>query len=244
MATSGTTLRDAAYVLHTYPYSETSLIVELFTRAHGRIAVVAKGARSATSKLRGLMSAFQRLDVAVSGRSELKTLKSAEHTQIGAQLAGEALLAAFYLNELVLRLTHKEDAYPALFDAYQEAITALRAPSLPATQIAITLRRFERLLIAELGYAIDFASTADTGQAIDANGTYWIVADRGVLVQEPQGFCPKVSGRVLHDLAAARFDASDSASAARDVMRYLIQFRLEGVTLHTRSLLRELRQTP
>jgi DNA repair protein RecO (recombination protein O) len=242
MAATNATLRDAAFVLHTYPYSETSLIVELFTRSYGRVAVIAKGARSNTSKLRGLMTAFQRLDIAFSGRAELKTLKTAEHAQIGAQLSGNALLAAFYLNELTLRLTRKEDAFPALFDGYQDAIDTLRSEPRNALTLATALRRFERLLIGELGYAIDFDRTADTQQAIDVSVTYWLAADRGVLASEPEGGVPKVTGRVLRDLAAGQFDHPESALAARDIMRYLIQYRLEGATLHTRTLLRELRQ--
>jgi DNA repair protein RecO (recombination protein O) len=239
MPTANITLRDAAFVLHTLPYSETSLIAEVFAREHGRVSVLAKGARSATSKLRGMVAAFNRLDLTASGKSELKTLRSADYAEIAPQLTGDALLAAFYLNELLLRLLGKEDAHPALFDAYADAISELRAAR--SASVARILRQFERTLLIELGYAIEFDRTADTQERPRASATYWLIADRGVLAEDPHIDVPSFSGEVLLHTAAGVFDAPSTANGCRDLMRYLINTRLEGRTLNTRSLLRELK---
>src|SRR3954453_10435098 len=121
---------DKGYVLHTYPYRETSLILQAWTEKHGRLGLVAKGARRPKSAMRAVLVPFQPLVMDWFGRSELKTLKTAEPSAPATPLAGQALLSAFYLNELLLKLTTREDPHEGLFAAYDEAITALRAMSL------------------------------------------------------------------------------------------------------------------
>jgi DNA repair protein RecO (recombination protein O) len=139
-----------AFVLHSYPYRETSLIVEAFTRHHGRIGLLAKGARRPKSALRGTLLAFQPLLIQWGGRGELRGLHSAEWQGGVAQLKGIGLMSGFYLNELLLRFLHRDDPHEGLFDLYAEAISALSTNN----RIAATLRRFEKFLLGELGYAL------------------------------------------------------------------------------------------
>jgi DNA repair protein RecO (recombination protein O) len=242
MSATRSSLRDHAFVLHSYPYGETSLIVELFARHQGRVAVLAKGARSATSRLRGMLTAFQVLDITFSGKGELKSLRSAEYVQVAPQLGGDALLSGFYLNELILRFLGKEDAHPLLFDAYQETIGRLReAAASRDGLIGAALRRFESTLLQESGYGLELARTADTQQPIRPDAYYWVVADVGVLAEDPGSDVPYVQGSALTDLVSGRYDQAPTAQASREVMRYLINRRLDGRELHTRQLLRELR---
>src|SRR6476469_4353881 len=120
---------DRGYVLHTYPYRETSLILQAWTEKHGRLGLVAKGARRPKSASRAVLVPFQPLALDWFGRGELKTLKTAEPSSPGMPLAGPALLSAFYLNELLLKLTTREDPHEGLYEAYDDAISQLRALS-------------------------------------------------------------------------------------------------------------------
>src|SRR6476659_1049899 len=153
---------EPAFVLHAYPYNETSVIVEAFTEAAGRVPMVAKGARRPRSELRGLLQAFQPLTLSWAGTGELKTLVKAEWRGGLPLPGGAALLCGFYLNELLLKLLPREDPHPGLFDAYEEALHALTREESPGAQ-AVVLRRFELRLLAELGYAVALTKEADTG---------------------------------------------------------------------------------
>ena len=138
---------DKGYVLHTYPYRETSLILQAWTEKHGRIGLVAKGARRPKSASRSVLVPFQPLTMDWFGRSDLKTLKTAEPTVAATPLAGANLMSAFYLNELLLKLTTREDPHEGLFAAYDLAITDLRALSRAASRglsaVEPIRRRFE-----------------------------------------------------------------------------------------------------
>src|SRR5215831_1839362 len=120
---------DKGYVLHTYPYRETSLILQAWTEKHGRLGLVAKGARRPKSSSRSVLVPFQPLVLDWFGRGELRTLKTADPAVPATPLAGAALLSAFYLNELLLKLTTRDDPHEGLFAAYDTAIAELRALS-------------------------------------------------------------------------------------------------------------------
>jgi len=140
-----------AYVLHTIDWRETSLIVQLFSQSHGRLPVVAKGAKRPYSRLKAVLLSFQAIEVGWSGAGEVKTLTSAELLHLHP-LPGPALLSAWYLNELLLLMLPKEDPHPQLFSVYQETLSALQqAPN----QLAPILRRFEWLLLQETGYGLE-----------------------------------------------------------------------------------------
>src|SRR6266513_1723333 len=135
---------EPAFVLHTYPYRETSVIVEALTAAYGRVALVARGARRARSELRGVLQAFQPLSLSWSGAGELKTLVRADWRGGLPLVGGSALLCGFYLNELLLKMLPREDAHPQLFMDYRNTLTRLASGDAQAP----ALRQFEVRLLA------------------------------------------------------------------------------------------------
>ncbi|HEX6945411.1 MAG TPA: DNA repair protein RecO, partial [Casimicrobiaceae bacterium] len=193
---------EPAFVLHAYPYKETSLIVEAFVRERGRVGMVAKGAKRPRSELRGLLQAFQPITLSWAGAAELKTLVKAEWRGGVPLPAGASLLAAFYLNELLLKLLPREDPHPALWDAYEQALTALASGEGAGAQ-AVILRRFEVRLLAELGYALSLTTEADTGAAVDPAARYHYAFDAGPRrhAAEPGARWPTVRGATLLALA-------------------------------------------
>jgi DNA repair protein RecO (recombination protein O) len=229
---------EPGYVLHTYPYMETSLIVEAFTRGFGRVAVLARGARRPRSAMRGVLLSFHPLRLGWSASAELGNLISAEWSgalQPGARnLSGRALMCGFYLNELLLRLLPRDDPHEALFDFYAEA---LRALSGGAAQAAV-LRTFEKRLLAELGYAPLLEREAG-GAPIDPARRYAYEPERGPVPSRGNGDLV-VSGQTLLDLAADEYARPETRDEARVLLRALIGQRLHGQTLHTRAVLREL----
>lgn len=139
-------------MLHATAWRETSLVVQVFSRDHGCVALVAKGAKRPYSVLRPVLSAFQPLLLSWSGGGEVKTLTRVEVASV-RPLGGAALMSAWYLNELLLRLLPREDAHPVLFDAYDTALVQLAS----GTRAAGALRRFEWMLLRETGYGVDHA---------------------------------------------------------------------------------------
>ena len=231
---------EPGYVLHTYPYKETSLIVEAFTRRHGRMALLARGARRPRSAMRGVLLAFHPLRLGWSGSAELSNLMQAEWGGALQPLAGRGLMCGFYLNELILRLLPREDPHEALFDAYSEALARLSG----GDAYSAVLRSFEKRLLAELGYAPLLDREALSGDPIEPSGSYVYEPDRGP-VRTPSGDRGGdlfVSGRTLLDLAADDYSRSETRDEARYLMRVLIGQRLHGQVLHTRSVLMELNE--
>lgn len=231
-----------AFVLHAYPYKETSLIVEAFAREHGRVGMVAKGARRPRSELRGLLQAFQPIALSWAGAAELKTLVKAEWRGGVPLPAGPALLAAFYLNELLLKLLPREDAHPALWDDYERALVALAEGERAGAQ-AVVLRRFEVRLLAELGYALSLTADADTGAAIDPSARYHYAFDAGPRrhAGEPGVRWPVVRGATLLALAAERYPDAATAAEARQLMREVLDHHLESRRIESRRIVADLR---
>ena len=227
---------EAGYVLHTYPYKETSLIVELFARRFGRVALLARGARRPRSATRGVLLSFQALRVSWSTSAELGNLISAEWAGALLPLAGQSLMCGFYLNELLLRLLPRDDPHEALFDSYGAALTRLSS----AGDAAVVLRGFEKRLLAELGYAPILDRDA-ASRPIDPDRLYAYEPERGpTAVNGARGDLPVVRGRTLLDVAADDYTSPQTREEARQLMRALIGERLHGQVLHTRTVLREL----
>ena len=225
-----------AYVLHTYAYKETSLIVEAFTRAYGRVALLARGARRPRSAMRGVLLAFHPLRLGWSASAELGNLISAEWAGALQPLAGRGLMCGFYLNELLLRLLPRDDPHEALFDAYTEALKAL-AEGVPQSSV---LRSFEKRLLAELGYAPLLERDAASGAPIEPGRRYVYEPDRGPMPSKNSSSELSVSGQTLLDLAAGQYERPETREEARMLLRALIGQRLHGQVLHTRAVLREL----
>jgi len=225
------------YVLHTYPYKETSLIVEAFTRGFGRVALLARGARRPRSAMRGVLLSFHPLQLGWSTSAELGNLISAEWSGALQPLAGRALMCGFYLNELLLRLVPRDDPHEALFDVYGEALSGLAQGMAHAT----VLRSFEKRLLAELGYAPLLEREAASGAPIEPGRRYVYEPDRGPVPSRGSSNGDLVvSGQTLLDLAADEFTRPETREEARMLLRALIGQRLHGQVLHTRTVLREL----
>ena len=232
---------EPAFVLHSYAFRETSLIVEAYTRNFGRVGLVAKGARRPRSSLRGLLLAFQPLLLSWSGKAELRTLARAEWQGGQPPLTGLALICSFYLNELLLKLLARDDPHERLYDYYQASLTALaQGRELPAV-----LRRFELRLLAELGYGLLLEREPEGGAAVTPGQAYAYAPERGpVLV--PDGGAPETTvelrGKTLLDMA--RDDYSDPVTRVQSkaLMRLVINHHLGGASLHTRQLLKDLKE--
>ena len=232
---------EPAFVLHTYPYRETSLIVESFTKASGRVAMVARGAKRPRSELRGVLHAFQPITLSWAGTAELKTLIKAEWRGGLPLPGGSALLCGFYLNELLLKLLPREDAHPSLWDDYAATLRALTTDTAPAAQASV-LRRFEVRLLAELGYALPLTHDVDTGAPVAAAERYHYAFDRGprLVVAEPRDRWPVIRGATLIALATEQYPDGDVAAEAKRLMRGILDHYLEERRIFSRSVVRDL----
>ncbi|MBS3934888.1 MAG: DNA repair protein RecO [Sulfuritalea sp.] len=227
----------AAYLLHAYPYSETSLILEVFARDHGRLAMLARGARRPRSALRGVLHAFQPLELGWFGGGEVKTLAKAEWLGGISLLRGEGLLLGYYLNELLLKLLPREDAHAVLFDAYASALAALSRGATSTT--SAELRRFEKTLLRELGYGLVLERDAH-GRAVEAGRSYRYQVERGAVAADATESGQAVSGKTLLDLAGDNYADARSLAEGKQLMRYLLNHYLAGQPLQTRRVFIEL----
>jgi len=169
---------EPAYVLHRYDWSESSLILEVFTRRHGRIALVAKGAKRPSSNFRPVLLPLQPLRVSYGGDAEIRTLKSAEWVGGHVMPTGDALLSGYYLNELLLRLLARDDPHEALFDTYASVVRVLASEHGEALQPA--LRAFELLLLRDIGLLPALDAQTMTLQALDEQERYCLVPEGGL----------------------------------------------------------------
>jgi DNA repair protein RecO (recombination protein O) len=177
-----------AYILHSRPYRETSLLLEVFTADYGRIGVVAKGIRRSKTKLRGLLQPFVPLLISCSGNGELCTLKDFDVAGMVVLLHGRALVSAFYLNELLMRLLHRWEEQKFLFQSYNKALNELKIK-----KEQIVLRLFEKSLLKALGYELQLVKEVETGCVIDPEKFYAFDPERGPILitspHKPQAHC-------------------------------------------------------
>jgi DNA repair protein RecO (recombination protein O) len=227
---------QTAFLLHSIPYRETSLIVDLFTREHGRIAAVAKGARRRQSVLRPVLMSFQPIRVILTGRNELRNLIGAEWS--GGMVApdGDALICSFYMNELLIKLLAREDPHPLLFDAYCQALSAFAA----AASLDATLRVFEWHLLRETGYAPDLRQDAD-GKMIAADHCYRWLPNAGFIVSEPDE-AAAVSGATIKDISTGQFQTALARQQAKILTRTILSHHLNGAPIHSRQILIDLQK--
>jgi DNA repair protein RecO (recombination protein O) len=228
------------YLLHQRPWRDSSLILELFSADHGRLSAFARAARGPRSRFSGLQP-FRPLLLSWSGRGEAPSLTGAENDgPPPAALAPEALLSAWYLNELVLKLTVPHDPQPELYAQYAATLEQLRA----GVALETALRRFELRLLELLGFGVELARECEGGRAVRADAYYHFTAGEGVrrldagVREEPAG-SNALSGRLLLQLAAGELP-SDLAGqrAARSLLRAALDHCLEGRELRTRTVAR------
>jgi len=208
-------LDEPGFVLHSIPYKETSLILDVFTRSHGRLALIAKGAKRPHSSLRPVLQRFQPLLISWSGKSELRTLTKSEWVGGSPALVGDALLCGFYLNELLVKFLAREDAYEVLYDQYAQTIYALSQIIDSGADIEQTLRPFELALLRETGYAA--------------------ALDHCVETQTLTGFA-------LEAMAKGDFSDIETLSQSKQLMRFLLGIHLQDQVLTTRQILIDLKK--
>lgn len=213
---------EPGYVLHSRPWRETSLILEVFTCGHGRLGLTARGARRLRSRLRGMIVPFQPLLLSWAGRGELPTLTGADDEGPIPALRGRALFSGFYLNELLLKLLPRNDAHGALFGHYRDALAGLGAGGAAEP----VLRIFEKRLLDALGYGLTLDREADTGAPVSPNRRYRYLPQHGPVGESGAAAGEKgvaVSGRTLLALARGRFEDGDGEARARQEARSLMR---------------------
>ncbi|ALS58996.1 DNA repair protein RecO [Pandoraea norimbergensis] len=228
------------FVLHSYPYRETSLIIDVLTRDHGRIALVAKGAKRPHSALRGALQTFQPLSLAWLGKGELRTLTKAEWVGGLRPLEGDALLSGFYLNELLVKFCARDDPHDKLFQHYLTTLHHL-AHGEPA---GIILRAFERVLLRETGYAVAFDRCTQTRGKVVPERQYVFHPDWGVRPARGDELSdwPVVSGQTLLDMEQDDYTRAQTVQQSKLLMRFLLNHHLGGVPLNTRQILLDLQK--
>ena len=220
------------YVLHRRPYRDSSLIVELYTREYGRLSTFARAARGPRTRFSGL-EAFRPMLLSWVGRGEAPTLTAAEPDgPPPPALAPERVFSAFYLNELLLKLTSPHDPQPELYAHYADTLAKLRS----AAGLETVLRQFEKRLLELLGYGAEFGQQID-GRPLAADAYYHFEAGAGL---RPADAAPgTVAGRVLLALAAEEpLEDPESQRQARAVLRTAIDHCLDGRELRVRGVAR------
>ena len=234
---------EPAFLLTAKPWRESSLWLEVFSRRYGRVALLARSARTRQSELRGVLVPFVPLSASWYGLQELKTLHRAEWLGGWRQPQGRALFSGLYVNELVYKLTAREDPHPALYDALHEV---MRTIAVEANHVA-ALRRFEWTLLTELGFAPDLQQD-ENGEAVIAQRRYWLRSEHAPLpFEQANGLPPAeaegiaVDGSNLIQLRNGEFENGESMQQALRLTRMLLDFRLpDGIT--SRQVLQQMQQ--
>ena len=228
---------NPCYILHVRPYRETSLIADVMSRDHGRVTLVAKGARRQSSRNAGLYQPMRELYIAWTMRGDMGTLTGIEAAGAAQPLSGQWLIAAFYMNELLVRLLHQHEAHPELFAAYERALGALSGmqPEEP------TLRVFEKHLLLSLGYGLVLDHDFQTGLPIEPDVTYFYALDRGPS-REHGGHDDnvRISGAALLALHAESLTEPAQILECKQLMRVMLSEHLGTRPLGSRKLYRQL----
>ena len=240
-------LDEPAYVLHRYDWSESSLILEVFTRGHGRIALVARGAKKPSSSFRPVLLPLQLLHLAFGGDAEIRNLKSAEWQGGHVMPTGDSLLSGYYLNELLIRLLARDDPHPALFDAYAATVQLLSSQSTDTLQVA--LRAFELRLLRDIGLLPALDLQTATLQALEPGTAYVLVPEAG-LREAHEDDRASLSGAHWQALQLAlgeRATFSDTVRACLEVgselkvqLRALLHYHCDVKIFKTRQLMLDL----
>ncbi|GAD78562.1 DNA repair protein RecO [Vibrio ezurae] len=219
------------FVLHRRPYTESSLILDVFSEEFGRVTILSKGGRSKRSPLKGALQPFTPLLLKWSGGGSMKTLRQAEPISLGLPLSGVSLYSAMYINEILARVIAQEVPYPELFIDYLHALTELAQSDNPEP----ALRRFELALLNALGYGVDFLHCTGSGMPVEPQMTY--------RYREQQGFIASVrkdnltfKGEELIALSERRFISKSQLSAAKRFTRMALKPYLGGRPIKSREL--------
>lgn len=233
-------LQQPAFIIHHYDYSESSLLLELFTRDYGRVGVIAKGARRPKSGKRALFNPFSPLLLSWTGRGELGVVMEIEANGLPVVLSGEALYCGFYVNELLLRLLHRHDAHEALFKGYQNCLDTLQANQ----SNDVALRIFEVLLLQEIGYGLVLDRDTVDNMPILADSLYEYVADSGprrLNANETARQGIEIQGASLLALASGNLDEPDILRDLKKLARFVLERHLGDRPLNSRKLMQSVK---
>jgi len=259
LASSRRIQQQPAWILHHRPFRDSSRLVDVLSRDHGRLSLVARGARQGKSRLKGLLRPFLPLQLSWVIRSDLGTLTGAEMNGRVATLSPDAMMSAYYLNELMLKLLHRHDPQPELFSAYSETMLALS----DGDAIAVSLRRFELAMLRLLGYALTLESDAPLadGSVLQADNFYEYRVDQGpvrttnqegsmvfsgaelVAIGELGAVAKAGASRQVSDVDLAVVDPAIVKTAGR-LLRQVIAWHLNGKELNSRRVWKAMRNTP
>jgi len=225
---------QAAYVLHSRPYRDTSLLVDFFSLEWGKCTTVVRGARRPGARLRGTLQPFSPLQISWRGRQDLKTLSSAEAAGQMLFLNGNALICGLYVNELLERALVSWEPYPRLFVYYQYVLNALAQND----DVEGALRTFERRLLLETGYELDLSNVHDGGHFRFQSGQGFIPLGRAPQKPDPLYF----SAKQLQAIAEDDYACDETRRAAKRLMRMALEPLLGNKPLRSRDLFKKLKE--
>jgi len=224
---------QTAFILHGRDFRDTSRLLDVFTKDYGRVTLVAKGARSPRSKLQGILQPFTPLLISWAGKGDVQTLTGAESVKNSINLLGKQVMSAYYINELLQRLTTFHDPHPELFELYSKTLERFLDE-----EDELVLRRFEKHLLAEIGYGLNFEVDSGNGSALAINEKYYYDVEKGpvnIKNNDSEGELI-ISGQTLHDMFVEKFSCSQSQKEAKQLMRVILNHHLGDQPLKTRSL--------
>jgi DNA repair protein RecO (recombination protein O) len=225
---------EPAFILHARNYRETSQLLEAFTHNHGRIGLVAKGARRSKSPFRGALRLFQPLSISWSGRGDLATLRIAECSTSANNLVGTALMAGFYVNELILTLLHRSDPHRDLFAHYTALLAGLADA---ADDVEVVLRRFEMALLSEIGYGLSLDRDSVHHAELSPSQRYEYRVERGPVPVDATSDSDMVfTGVELLAIGRGDFAEQETLSSAKRLLRNVLEHHLGGRPLKTRKV--------
>ena len=238
-------LHQPAYILHSQPYSETSLLLDVFTRNHGRLLIMAKGALRPYTRWRAsIFQTFQTLAMGFSGKGAVRTLLDAEWVGGIPMLQGGALISGYYMNEWLMRALAREDVSAGLFDAYQHGLADLSLNAHTASEQAQVLRRFELALLSGLGFAPDLAALGEI--AADASIGYDVAQQRWFHLPSTtannEDVPIRLTGQTVLDIRAGVFHSTRTQTEAKTLFQAMLAQHVTDKPLFTRHILSELKQ--
>jgi DNA repair protein RecO (recombination protein O) len=229
---------EPGFILHTIPYRETSLLVDIFTQNYGRLRCVAKGFRKPNKKgIAKTLFPYTEHHFQWQGRGELKTLIKADPVQAPVFLQQESLFIGLYINELLYKLLHQNDPHQSLYDFYQQLMATLSSAVLEQP----VLRHFEMQLLEELGYGLVLDTEAETGEAVTPEHLYYYIPDQGLKILQDQttNNANTFSGADIIAISQGEFEQQSVLRAAKQLTRQVINFYLDGKQLNSRELYRQ-----
>ncbi len=236
MSTQRRVQQEPAYILHHRPFRDSSQILDVLSREHGKLSLVARGSRGGKSRLKGVLRPFMPLSMSWVQKTDLGTLTGAEVRGAPLSLGGDALMAGYYVNELLLHFLHRHDPQPEVFDLYGDALISLARSDKPAA----ALRQFEIALLQHIGYALNLDHDTVTHSALDPESRYEYRMEQGpVAVQKKDGSLV-FTGNTLLAIGRQEFSQPEILRAAGRLLRAVIDFHLGGKELKTRKVLVDL----